>query len=219
MKTLLLPALLGLLVASVCLNVLQYRHAQRLEWQLYVNEYDARTIHHMLDQEQAYLQALTQQVMEVANIDDAFRARYYAKAYVDAASEYDLDPRLLLFLTLVESGFDAQAKSSKGALGMMQIMPDIWTKRISFISTHKDLMDPYLNIHAGAHVLRHYLNRADGNVKLALLMYNRGERAVNQDILEGRDPSNGFARNVLFNQNQWVQPRAAVGHRVARFGN
>jgi soluble lytic murein transglycosylase-like protein len=108
-----------------------------------------------------------------------------------------------LFLTLIESRFDPQAESSKGALGMTQVMPKVWLKRIDFISDRKDLMDPFLNIHAGAHVLRHYLDRAKGNVKLALLMYNRGEGAVNRDILKGHDPSNGYAHKVLFsNENE-----------------
>ncbi len=207
MKALAFPSSLGLLAASVCFNVLQYHDGQRLEWQLYVAEYDARSFHHALDQEEEHLQAVTQQLSEIANVVDPFKAQYYAKAYIDAGKQYELDPYLLLFLTFVESGFDAQAKSNKGALGMMQVMPNVWIDSISFISTDRDLMDPYLNIHAGAHVLRHYLNRADGDLRLALLMYNRGEGAVNRDLVQGRDPSNGFAHKVLLNR----KPAARLG--------
>ena len=194
----LLPLLMGLLlVVSISLNILQYRHNLRLQWQLHATEYDARTIHDILDQEEEYVQTVTQQVMSLSSVENEIKARHYAKAYIAAARQYHIDPYLLLELTRVESGFDAHAKSHKGALGMMQIMPDIWLERIGFIATEQDLMDPFLNIRAGAHVLRYYLNRAKGDLSLALLMYNRGEHAVKKDIVAGRDPRNGFVRKVL----------------------
>ncbi len=205
-RTPLLPLLIGvLLVGSICLNVLQHRQSVRLQWQLHVAEYEARTMHDILDQEEEYVQTVTQQVMAISGVDSEIKARHYADAYIAAAQQYQLDPYLLLLLTRVESGFDAQAKSHKGALGMMQIMPDIWLEKIGFIATAQDLMDPYLNIHAGAHVLRYYLNRAGGDVNLALLMYNRGERAVRKDILAGRDPRNGFVHKVLSKRESYAQ--------------
>jgi len=201
--TLVFSSTLALLTLSVFSNVLQYNHTQRLEEQVFLNEFKAQTIHYVLDQEEEQLQAMTQEVMAIAGIDNELKAQHYANIFIEAARNYDLNPRLLLVLTLIESRFDPQAVSSKGALGMTQVMPKVWLKRIDFISDRKDLMDPFLNIHAGAHVLRHYLDRAKGNVKLALLMYNRGEGAVNRDILKGHDPSNGYAQKVLFsNENE-----------------
>ncbi len=201
--TLVFSSTLALLTLSVFSNVLQYNHTQRLDEQVFLNEFKAQTIHYVLDQEEEQLQAMTQEVMAIAGIDNELKAQHYANIFIEAARNYDLNPRLLLVLTLIESRFDAQAVSSKGALGMTQVMPKVWLKRIEFISDRKDLMDPFLNIHAGAHVLRHYLDRAKGNVKLALLMYNRGEGAVNRDILKGHDPSNGYAQKVLFsNENE-----------------
>lgn len=197
--TLVFPSTLALLTLSVFINLVQYNHTQRLEEQVFLNEFEARTIHYVLDQEEEQLQAMTQEVMEIAAIDNQLKAQHYANIYIEAGRNYDLNPRLLLFLTLIESRFDPQAESHKGALGMTQVMPKVWLERIEFVSDRKDLMDPFLNIHAGAHVLRHYLDRAEGNVKLALLMYNRGEGAVNRDLLKGHDPSNGYARKVLFN--------------------
>lgn len=194
---------LALLTLSVFINVIQYNDTQRLEEQVFLNEFEAQTIHYVLDQEEEQLQAMTQEVMDIAKIDNELKAQHYANIYIEAARNYDLNPRLLLFLTLIESRFDPQAESKKGALGMTQVMPEVWLETIEFVSDRKDLMDPFLNIHAGAHVLRHYLDRAKGNVKLALLMYNRGEGAVNRDILKGHDPSNGYAHKVLFsNENE-----------------
>ena len=201
--TLVFSSTLALLTLSVFINVIQYNHTQRLEEQVFLNEFEAQTIHYVLDQEEEQLLAMTQEVMDIAEIDNELKAQHYANIYIEAARNYDLNPRLLLFLTLIESRFDPQAESKKGALGMTQVMPEVWLETIEFISDRKDLMDPFLNIHAGAHVLRHYLDRAKGNVKLALLMYNRGEGAVNRDILKGHDPSNGYAHKVLFsNENE-----------------
>ncbi len=210
--TLVFSSTLALLTLSVFINVFQYNHTQRLEEQVFLKEFEAQTIHYVLDQEEEQLQAMTQEVMAIAGIDNELKAQHYANIFIEAARNYDLNPRLLLLLTLIESRFDPQAVSSKGALGMTQVMPQIWLTRIEFISDRKDLMDPFLNIHAGAHVLRHYLDRAKGNVKLALLMYNRGEGAVNRDILKGRDPSNGYAQKVLFsdeNERRRKSSRAA----------
>ena len=201
--TLVFSSTLALLTLSVFINVLQYNHTQRLEEQVFLNEFEAQTIHYVLDQEEEQLWAMTQEVMDIAEIDNELKAQHYANTYIEAARNYDLNPRLLLLLTLIESRFDPQAESNKGALGMTQVMPEVWLKKIEFISDRKDLLDPFLNIHAGAHVLRHYLDRAKGNIKLALLMYNRGEGAVNRDILKGHDPSNGYAHKVLFsNENE-----------------
>jgi len=196
--TLVFSSTLALLTLSVFINVFQYNHTQRLEEQVFLKEFEAQTIHYVLDQEEEQLQAMTQEVMAIAGIDNELKAQHYANIFIDAARNYDLNPRLLLLLTLIESRFDPQAVSSKGALGMTQVMPNVWLTRIEFISDRRDLMDPFLNIYAGAHVLRYYLDRAKGNVKLALLMYNRGEGAVNRDILKGHDPSNGYAQKVLF---------------------
>ncbi|TDJ71046.1 MAG: lytic transglycosylase domain-containing protein [Proteobacteria bacterium] len=210
--TLVFSSTLALLTLSVFINVLQYNHTQRLEEQVFLKEFEAQTIHYVLDQEEEQLQAMTQEVMAIAEIDNELKAQHYANIFIDAARNYDLNPRLLLLLTLIESRFDPQAVSSKGALGMTQVMPNVWLTRIEFISDRRDLMDPFLNIYAGAHVLRYYLDRAKGNVKLALLMYNRGEGAVNRDILKGHDPSNGYAQKVLFsdeNERRRESSRAA----------
>ncbi len=214
--TLVFSSTLALLTLSVFINVLQYSHTQRLEEQVFLSEFEAQTIHYVLDQEEEQLRVMMQEVMDIAGIDNELKAQHYANIYIEAARNYDLNPRLLLLLTLIESRFDPQAESNKGALGMTQVMPKVWLKKIEFISDRKDLLDPFLNIHAGAHVLRHYLDRSKGNVKLALLMYNRGEGAVNHDILKGHDPSNGYAHKVLFgNENE----RQAESSRVASDGD
>lgn len=91
---------------------------------------------------------------------------YYAK-------RYRLDPLLLRAVIKVESDFRPNVVSRKGAVGLMQIMPDTAvTLRIA------DLHDPLQNIRGGAKQLRRLLNRYKGNLPLALAAYNAGIHRV-----------------------------------------
>lgn len=89
------------------------------------------------------------------------------------ARENGVDPSLVKAVALVESGFDPKAVSSKGAKGLMQLMPE--TARRYGVS---DITDPYQNLRAGAAHLRDLLDEFEGNVPLALAAYNAGAGAV-----------------------------------------
>ena len=100
----------------------------------------------------------------------------------EAASTYNLDYELLKALITTESGFDAQAISPKGAVGLMQLMPPTAARygvRADAKSTiEKKLFDPKTNIGAGARYFRDLVNLFPGNLELALAAYNAGEGAV-----------------------------------------
>lgn len=94
--------------------------------------------------------------------------------YIEIVSrENGVDPSLVKAVALVESGFNPKAQSSKGAQGLMQLMP-----RTAARYGITDLHDPYQNLSAGAKHLRELLDQYDGNVTLALAAYNAGAGAV-----------------------------------------
>lgn len=100
----------------------------------------------------------------------------------EAAQAYQVDPALLQAMIAVESGFDPAAVSSKGAAGLMQLMPET-AQRYGVA----DRFDPGQNIRGGARYLRDLLQRFNNDVSLALAAYNAGEGAVIQS--GGRIPA------------------------------
>jgi soluble lytic murein transglycosylase len=96
---------------------------------------------------------------------------------VTYAKQYALDPALLQAVIKVESNFNPRAVSSKGALGLMQLMP------LTAAALHVlDPFDPRDNIRAGAALLRRLLDRFGGDLPLALAAYHAGERRVSQAV-------------------------------------
>lgn len=87
----------------------------------------------------------------------------------------NVDPGLALALTMAESNCNRQAKSSAGAIGLMQVMPKAWT------ASEKDLYNPHKNIQAGMWILSLALNMADQDPVLAIALYNCSEWAVYAD--------------------------------------
>jgi hypothetical protein len=87
-----------------------------------------------------------------------------------AALIYHLDPALLYAVIATESGFEANAVSRKGAMGLMQLMPE--TARRYGVT---DPFNPAQNIQAGTQHLNNLLKRFGNNLNLALAAYNSGE--------------------------------------------
>jgi soluble lytic murein transglycosylase len=100
------------------------------------------------------------------------------------ASNYHLDPALLAAVIETESKFNADARSSAGAVGLMQLTPTTAEGIAQYTGGHNfhlsDLTNPEINVRYGAWYLRHLLDRYHGNERLALAAYNAGEAHVDQ---------------------------------------
>ena len=94
--------------------------------------------------------------------------------YIDeAASMHGVDFPLIKAVIRAESAFNPKAVSNKGAMGLMQIMPE----NLKVLKVH-DPFDPWQNIMGGARYLKFLIKRFNGQVPLALAAYNAGPRAV-----------------------------------------
>ena len=106
-------------------------------------------------------------------INNSIVENKYDEIIREASLKYDVPFQLLKAIIKVESGFDSKAVSKKGAIGLMQIMPE----------NNKDLnvrnpYNPRENIMGGTSYLKQMLTRFEGKLPLALAAYNAGPSAV-----------------------------------------
>src|SRR5690606_17558304 len=119
-----------------------------------------------------------------------------AAAIHDIAVAEDIDPALAFALVRVESSFVADAVSEAGAVGLTQVMPSTAFSLEPGL-TYAQLFDRETNLRLGFRYLRQLLRQYDGDVRLALLAYNRGPTRVDEIRNRGGDPGNGYARAVM----------------------
>ena len=91
----------------------------------------------------------------------------------ETAVRYGVNPALVEAVIRIESAFNPWAVSSKGAQGLMQLMP-----RTASALGVRDAFNPRQNIEGGVRHLRYLLDKYPGNIPLALAAYNAGEGAV-----------------------------------------
>jgi soluble lytic murein transglycosylase len=110
----------------------------------------------------------------------------YESIVTGHARNYDLDPALLAAVIYQESKFEADARSSAGAIGLMQLLPDtamgIATRTGGSRFRVEDLYDPEINVRYGAWYLRHLLDRY-GDERRALAAYNGGQGNVDRGVV------------------------------------
>ena len=120
------------------------------------------------------------------------RLRYpleYENIVLGHAENYDLDPALIAAVIYRESGFDPDAVSESGAVGLMQLLPATADGIAELTGGSEfrpdDLYEPELNVRYGAFYLRRLLTKYDGDLELALAAYHAGQGNVDRGCETG----------------------------------
>jgi len=131
-------------------------------------------------------------------------SRAYEGIIREAAALYRVDASLIRSVMEAESAFDPSAVSRAGAMGLMQLMPDV---AAAFGVQHP--FDPRENIMAGTRLLRDLLDRYRGNLRLAIASYNAGPTAVaHYGMVPPFRETQGYVKRVT---NLIADARAAAG--------
>jgi len=130
-----------------------------------------------------------------------FSSRYrvgadLAAAIHDVALAEGIEPELAFRLVKIESEFKERATSPVGAIGLTQLMLPT-ARHFEKGITRERLYDRETNLRVGFRYLRTLIREYEGNVGLALLVYNRGPVAVETLRDMGLDPSNGYEHHVM----------------------
>lgn len=152
-------------------------------------------------------------------VSTAYKAvRHHIRA---AARAHGIDYELLKAVVATESGFDPRAVSPKGAVGLMQLMPEtarrFGVRPAGAQTIEQRLADPRTNLQAGARYLAWLLRKFDGRTDLALAAYNAGEGAV---LRHGRSvppyrETLSYVRTVT-QLHQYLQPPRALQQGALR---
>jgi hypothetical protein len=133
----------------------------------------------------------------------------------ERASHSGIDPRLIKAIIKVESNFNPRAVSPKGAMGLMQLMPE--TARRNGVS---DPYDPAENIRGGVKYFKKLTRLFKGDLRLALAGYNAGEDAVTEYGYRVPPYSEtiNYVDKVLAHYNYLKNGKAGKGEKSVKIG-
>jgi soluble lytic murein transglycosylase-like protein len=115
------------------------------------------------------------------------------EAYV-AGSATGIDPLLILAVMAVESRFNPIAESEFGARGLMQVVPRFHLDKLAEHGGEEAVLDPRINIHVGAQILREYVRRT-GSLEEGLQLYAGA----------ADDPVQGYAQKVIAEKRRMAE--------------
>lgn len=113
----------------------------------------------------------------ISVVPSADRVTAYDPIIESVARAFGTDVNLLRAIVHVESRFNPNAVSPKGAIGLMQVMPAT-ASRMGLADAERNLFEPEANLRTGTRYLRLLLNMFEGQPELAVAAYNAGEGAV-----------------------------------------
>jgi soluble lytic murein transglycosylase len=137
-----------------------------------------------------------------------------------AAHRYDLDPALVAAMIYAESRFDEHARSTQGAVGLMQVLPETADQiagesgGVSF--TAADLEDPRVNVRYGCYYLRHALDAYDGDLRAAIASYNAGTGAVAEWKAQAGEERTLRLRDIPYPETRAYVKKVLEARRVYR---
>jgi len=161
---------------------------------------DSRRLNDELGEAKGELE-LTRNQLDRANKIIAYSGKYriaadLASSIYDVAMAEGIEPDLGFRLVRLESEFNEHATSPVGAVGLTQVMPATAQYFVKG-ATREKLYDRETNLRVGFRYLRTLIREYKGNLKIALLVYNRGPAAVDAALGMGLDPANGYDRIVM----------------------
>lgn len=145
----------------------------------------------------------------------------YTAAIRAGAARYDLDPALVAAVVYAESKFDEHARSSAGAVGLMQILPDtadqIADQSGGVTFTAADLENPRINVRYGSYYLRQALDAFDGDVCAAVASYNAGMGVVGEWVKQAHAEGHGLRlKDIPYPETRAYVQKVLEARRVYR---
>jgi len=146
----------------------------------------------------------------------------YEKSIIEYSDMYNVDPNLVAAVINTESKFVVDASSSKGAIGLMQIMPDTgkWIAEKLELTNFKEeiIADPEMNIRMGTWYLKKLSNDFNGDYILTLAAYNGGPGNVTKWLEDEKYSSDGEnLHKIPFKETKSYVQRVRFNHKIYRY--
>lgn len=155
---------------------------------------------------------LTAGIISARTLSHFLYPQDYSSAVKQYSSRFDVDSSLVYAVIRTESGFDPEAESEVGALGLMQIMPDTFIWLQGKLEPDADLpadslYDPQTNIRYGVYYLSMLRDKFGSDV-LAVAAYHAGQNRVAQWLADGQIPRDNCTADDI--------PSSATSHYVRK---
>jgi hypothetical protein len=170
------------------------------------NLVDDQAIDHRVLRTYSERQAVAKYLSSKYKIANSASLEFVDKA-MTVSREVGLDPTLILAVTAIESGFNPNAESKRGAQGLMQVMTLAHTEKYQLFGGHEAALNPDVNMRVGSLILREYIAKG-GSLQAGLRLY---VGASSQLIDDG-----GYGEKVLAERQRLKE---AAGSKFAFSGN